>query len=177
MASTSKLPAALKIFIVSQLAAYESPSAVAKAAKEHFKVELSRQAVQAYDPTKVQGRGLSTELRELFEKERTRFNTELDSIGIAQKGFRLRQLERIFFKALAKDEHFLALQCLDRAERATGGNSQPRGEASNEAQEVIDHRDMSPIAVARRVALIFQDAARMKREAAAKTIEHEAPNG
>ena len=41
-----------KLFIVQRLACFDTPTMVAKAVREEYQVELSRQVVEGYDPTK-----------------------------------------------------------------------------------------------------------------------------
>ena len=46
----------VKIFIVQSLACRDTPQEVADAVKQEFGIEIGRQQVAAYDPTKVRER-------------------------------------------------------------------------------------------------------------------------
>lgn len=62
-----------KAFIVRSLAQFMEPSQVVEAVKENFKIEVSRQQVECYDPTKVAGADLSQELVDLFHEARKQY--------------------------------------------------------------------------------------------------------
>lgn len=62
-----------KGFIVRSLAQFMEPSQVVEAVKENFKIDVSRQQVECYDPTKVAGADLSQELIALFNKARKEY--------------------------------------------------------------------------------------------------------
>jgi hypothetical protein len=70
MAAEEKLSDEQRCFVVMALACYDTPSAVAAAVKEEFGVVISRQAVQAYDPTKVAGKDVAKPWRDLFKTTR-----------------------------------------------------------------------------------------------------------
>jgi hypothetical protein len=56
----------VKMFIVQSLACFETPQQVVEAVKQEYKIEITRQQVALYDPTKVAGRNLSKKLKDLF---------------------------------------------------------------------------------------------------------------
>jgi len=66
----------VKVFIVQSLACFETPQQVADAVKQEFKIEIDRQQVAAYDPTKATGKNLSKKLKDLFFKSRKHFRGE-----------------------------------------------------------------------------------------------------
>src|SRR4051812_33570805 len=94
MAKSGELPPNVKIFVVQRLACFDRPSEVAKAVKEEFQLEISRQRVHYYDPTTKLGAALAPELKELFAKSRKAFLADIDSIPIANKAVQLRALDR-----------------------------------------------------------------------------------
>ncbi|HGH3561164.1 TPA: DUF2280 domain-containing protein [Acinetobacter baumannii] len=69
----AKLKKAEQLFIVRSLAQFMTPTEVVKAIKETFKVDVSPQQVEAYDPTKVAGRDLRKEYKEVFEVTREEY--------------------------------------------------------------------------------------------------------
>lgn len=87
-----KLTHAQKIFIVQRLACYETPKAVAEAFKAEYGADISKQAVEKYDPTKRAGEQLSNVLRGLFEATRKRFLEQIEDIPGANKAVRVRDL-------------------------------------------------------------------------------------
>lgn len=87
----------VKIFIVQSLACFETPQQVADAVKQDFKIEVSRQQVAAYDPTKHVGRNLSKKLKELFEKTRAEFRSNVYDIPLANKAVRLNELQKMYY--------------------------------------------------------------------------------
>jgi len=93
------LNAAQQRFVVQCLACFMSPQEVSVLVKENFQVEITRQAVECYDPTKVAGYELKADLRDLFTTTRTTFITDERAVGIANKIVRLRLLERLAGKA------------------------------------------------------------------------------
>ncbi len=62
-----------KAFIVRSLAQFMEPSQVVEAVKEDFKVDVSRQQVECYDPTKVAGADLSQEFIDMFNEARKEY--------------------------------------------------------------------------------------------------------
>lgn len=86
----------VKVFIVQSLACFETPQQVADAVKQEFKIEIDRQQVAAYDPTKATGKNLSKKLKDLFFKSRKHFRENVEDIAIANKAFRLRELQKMY---------------------------------------------------------------------------------
>jgi hypothetical protein len=123
MAASKDLTDAVKTFIVTRLACWDTPSAVAKAVKEEFDHDISRQAVEAYDPTKVQGKALSEKWRSVFEEARRLYLATTSDIAIAQQTFRLRALERrLAHLELHQPSNTLAiLSVLEQAAKEMGG--------------------------------------------------------
>ncbi|ATO20627.1 hypothetical protein BS636_13565 [Acinetobacter sp. LoGeW2-3] len=62
-----------KAFIVRSLAQFMEPSQVVEAVKENFKIDVSRQQVECYDPTKVAGADLSQEFVDMFYEARKKY--------------------------------------------------------------------------------------------------------
>ena len=86
----------VKIFIVQSLACFETPQQVADAVKQEFKIEIERQQVAAYDPTKPTGKNLSKKLKELFFKTRNDFKVNIYDIPLANKSVRLKELQKMY---------------------------------------------------------------------------------
>lgn len=86
----------VKIFIVQSLACFDTPQQVADAVKQEFGVEILRQQVAAYDPTKPSGKNLSKKLTTLFNKTRADFQKNVYDIPLANKAYRLKELQKIY---------------------------------------------------------------------------------
>ena len=88
-----KLNAAIRTFIVIQIACYATPKETAEAVHEEFGLEITPQNVEKYDPTKYSGREVAKKWRELFEKTRVKFLKHVDQyVPEVNKAVRLRQL-------------------------------------------------------------------------------------
>ncbi|AOA58205.1 DUF2280 domain-containing protein [Acinetobacter larvae] len=86
----------VKIFIVQSLACFDTPQQVVEAVKQEYGIEITRQQVALYDPTKVAGRNLSKKLKDLFHKTRNDFKTNVFDIPLANKAVRLTELQKIY---------------------------------------------------------------------------------
>src|SRR4051812_10128486 len=110
----------VKAFIVQALACFDKPTQVVASVKEAFKLDVSRQQVETYDPTKYAGRTLNIKWRTLFNDTRTRFREETAEIGIANRAARLRALDRMADKAESKGNLPLAMQIIEQAAKEVG---------------------------------------------------------
>ncbi|MDV7706710.1 DUF2280 domain-containing protein [Acinetobacter pittii] len=86
----------VKIFIVQSLACFDTPQQVADAVKQRFGIEIDRRQCEAYDPTKATGKNLSKKLITLFNKTRVDFQKNVYDIPLANKAYRLRELQNIY---------------------------------------------------------------------------------
>lgn len=92
----AELKEPVKIFIVQSLACFDTPQQVADAVMQRFGIEIDRRQCENYDPTKLAGRNLSKKLKELFEQTRKDFRENVEDIPIANKAFRLRELQKMY---------------------------------------------------------------------------------
>ena len=86
----------VKIFIVQSLACFETPQQVADAVMQRYGIEIDRRQCENYDPTKFAGRNLSKKLKDLFERSRKEFRENIEDIAIANKAFRLNELQKMY---------------------------------------------------------------------------------
>ncbi|MCF9045981.1 DUF2280 domain-containing protein [Acinetobacter nectaris] len=86
----------IKMFIVQSLACFETPQQVADAVMQRYGIEIDRRQCENYDPTKHAGRKLSKKLKLLFEETRRDFQDNILDIPIANKAFRLRELQEMY---------------------------------------------------------------------------------
>lgn len=96
----ARLTERVKRFLVGELATFSTPSEAAESVQEHFGIEVTRQQVEHYDPTKVTGHNLAQPLRDLFWELRKAYRERTDDIPIANKAYRLDQLQRMYRAAL-----------------------------------------------------------------------------
>jgi hypothetical protein len=116
----NKLPDDVKTRIVIANASYEKPAAVVALIKAEHGVDVTPQQVEAYDPTKVAGKALSKQWRDLFDEARKTYLADTASIGIASKVYRLRAMERLYDKVSERNP-VMALHILEQAAKEEGG--------------------------------------------------------
>lgn len=115
-----KLTDEVRAFVVQELACFETPVAVAEAVRKEFGVEITKQSVESYDPTKRAGRNLAKKWTVLFEATRKRFIDDPSPIGIAHRSSRLRILQRMAEQAERMRNLALAAQLLEQAAKEMG---------------------------------------------------------
>jgi len=108
-----------KVFIVRSLAVFNTPQETVLLVKEEFELEVSRQQVETYDPTKRAGKDLSTELKDEFELTRKDFLDTPQNIPIANLSVRLQRLENQYQKH--GKNRVAALSILKQAAEDVGG--------------------------------------------------------
>ena len=149
----ARLTADQKLFIVQRVACFDSPTAVAKAVKEEYGVEVSRQVVEGYDPTKYAGRNLAVKYKGVFEETRKAFLEDTTAIAISHKAVRLRSLQRMAEKAESMGNMVLAKDLLEQAAKESGN--------AYSNKRVVDHRSgdgsMSPKSVDRELVSSLAD--------------------
>jgi hypothetical protein len=121
MARKNDLSSEVKVFIVQRLACWDSPSQVVKAVKDEFGLELTRQAIHAYDPTAKAGQRLSAKFKRLFEEARKQFTEQISAIGITHRAVRLKTFDRarVYFE---QHNNFIgAADMCERAAKELGG--------------------------------------------------------
>lgn len=117
----AKLTEPQKLAIVQALACFDTPSEVAAAVKEEFGIEVNRQQVAGYDPTKPSCKGMAKKLRAVFTATREAFLADVSTIPIAQQAVRLRALQREFERAKGRGNSVLVAQLLEQAAKECGG--------------------------------------------------------
>ena len=88
-----------KVFIVRSLAQFMTPTEVVVAIKENFKIDVTPQQVESYDPTKTAGADLSQEFVDLFHEARKKYiDQPIYNIEGANDIVQLRVLSALFIK-------------------------------------------------------------------------------
>lgn len=111
----------VKLFVVRALACYDQPTEITRQVKEEFGLEVTRQQVAVYDPTRVAGKDLSKKWRVVFEAARKAFLEDVSTIPIASQSFRLRALNRMYEKVQGQGNVSLAAQLIEQAAKESGG--------------------------------------------------------
>lgn len=86
----------VKIFIVQSLACRDTPQEVADLVKQEFDLIIDRSQIALYDPTKRRGKNLSEKYVQLFEETREKFDAGLIDIPIANKYYRLKEIQKMY---------------------------------------------------------------------------------
>lgn len=120
-ASGERLPHQMQHYIVLLNASRMTPTQVVRHIKEHLGVDLRKQEVEYYDPTKTSGRQLRPELRIQFFIERANFDQTIQNISIASPNYRLRMLSNIAEAAMDSGNYRMALDAIELAEKIDGG--------------------------------------------------------
>ncbi len=133
-------------YIVTALARYGTPTQVARAVKEEFGIEITRQAVFRYSPERP-GADVAKTLAALFKRERKKYNEvqddDLPTLGRGGMKFRCRILQRMAFDAEAKGQIAVAAALLKQIAMEEGGSfaskaaaaAQQAGAAASESVE------------------------------------------
>ncbi|MDF2418466.1 DUF2280 domain-containing protein [Acinetobacter beijerinckii] len=108
-----------KLFIVRSLAVFNTPQETVVLVKEEFNIDVTRQQVETYDPTKRAGKDLSMEFKSEFEATRKDFLDKPETIPIANLAVRLQRLENQYQKH--SKNRVAALNILKQAAEDMGG--------------------------------------------------------
>ena len=92
---TWKLNNERKAEIVVRLACYDSTSAIAKSLREEHGIEMTRQAIERYNPLRYVGSRCSEQWATLFYETRRKLVEGRADIGVARKMVRLRWLDQM----------------------------------------------------------------------------------
>jgi len=141
----AKLTESQQLFIVRALACYDSPSQVVDAVKQEFGIDLIRQHVAIYDPTKPAGHKLSKKLRAIFEATRKAFLEDVSTIPLANQATRLRALSRLHAKAESQGNTAVAAQLLEQIAKEVGGAFTNRRELTGKGGAPIATQNASTI--------------------------------
>lgn len=134
-----------KRYVVQQLACFRTPSEVVEAVKAEFGVEVSRQQVQGYDPTSVQGARLSRHWREVFDATREAYIETVAEVPVAHQRYRLDLLQRGVEAAVRSKNWVLVADLAERAAKEVGGAYTNRRELSGPGGGPIGTIDYSKL--------------------------------
>jgi len=132
-----------KVFIVRSLAVFNTPQETVLLVKEEFDLEVSRQQVETYDPTKRAGKDLSTELKDEFELTRKDFLDTPQNIPIANLTVRLQRLENQYQKH--GKNRVAALSILKQAAEDMGGKYTNKQEITGAGGGPLQSENVTPV--------------------------------
>jgi hypothetical protein len=115
----ARLTAEHKAFVIRAFARFASVSETARELKEEFGIDASTQQLYGYHPDTVNFRAAKQWL-ELFHAERKRFLESTDSIGIANKAYRLKELHKLCVIAIGRKNVKLAAELMEQAAKEMG---------------------------------------------------------
>lgn len=124
----AKLTHDAKVFAVTSLACWDTPTSVMKKLKEDFDIDITVQGVSAYNPTLVQAKHLSENLVKLFWDTRKAFLDDVKSVGISHRVTRIRRLHRMADRAEESGNMVLAASLLEQAAKEMGNSYTNRRE-------------------------------------------------
>ena len=111
----------IKAEIVLRLAQFSGYSEVARAIESEFGVAVDRHQVRTYDPSKP-AFAAAERWRSFFNEARTRYLDDVTAVPIANKAFRLNELQRSFELARRSGNLILANATLRQAAEEVGGS-------------------------------------------------------
>jgi hypothetical protein len=115
-----RLPERVKRRIVEHLACFNSHAEVVDLIEQEFEIALTSRHVRAYDPMSFQCVA-SDRLRAYHATVREGLANEVAAVPIANRTFRLRQLQKIHAKAVAVGDLEMARLALEQAAKEVGG--------------------------------------------------------
>ena len=140
---SGKLKDEHKAFLVQRLAVFDSPKQAADVLKAEYRVEISPQGAEAYDPGKRAGRRLGKRWRVLFETTRERFLDRLDEIPETHKAVRVQELARAS-RIFKKQRNYMAMaNMLERIAKEMGNVYSNRREFTGKDRGPIEYQDVS----------------------------------
>ena len=140
---SGKLKDEHKAFLVQRLAVFDSPKQAAEALKAEYRVEISPQGAEAYDPGKRAGRRLSKLWRELFETIRERFLDRIDEIPESHKAVRVKMLARAANNFESRGNYLAMANLLEKIAREMGGAFTNRRELTGKGAGPIQFEDVN----------------------------------
>jgi|SRR5690625_807145 len=108
-----------KEFIVKGLATCDSVTEIQRELKQVYDVDASMPQILYYDPDKS-GK-LAKKWRHMYYETRRRYMEEVSVIPIANKGYRLNEMQKNYEKAKRSGNLVLAQQILEQASKEVGG--------------------------------------------------------
>lgn len=123
----AKLPEDIKHQIVIQLAQFRGYAEVSRFIHEETGVKVERFQVRTYDPTNMAFAG-SEKWRAIFDAARHAYLHSVETVPVANKAYRLNELQRNYAEARAKGNLSLANATLEQAAKEVAPAPRERNE-------------------------------------------------
>lgn len=131
----AKLRKVEQLFIVRSLAQFMTPTEVVRGIKEIHNIDVSPQQVEAYDPTKVAGRDLRKEYKDVFEATREEYLKQpIHKISGANDIVQLKILNDLLWSK--KNNVRMTIQIVEQMQKIMKGFYDKKGGQSNKGNGV-----------------------------------------
>ena len=133
-----------RAFIIQQLACFLSPSETAEAVNKEFGLDVSRQAMERYDPHKHAGRRIAQRWKDLFVTARQAFLDHVENrVPHANKSVRIKKLAHAA-DAFERNKNYLAMSVmLEKIAREMGSAYTNRREVTGRDRGSIKFEDIN----------------------------------
>lgn len=144
-AGRAKLTDEHRAFIVQRLACFETPGDVAEAVRDRFGIQIAPQSVESYDHTKYSGkkRNLAKRWITLFDKARKAYRKDIESLPLANKAVRVRQLSRAAQAAWQRGNLVLYCSIIEQIAKEMGGSFTNQRQITGRDGNPVEFRDLS----------------------------------
>jgi hypothetical protein len=116
-----KLTDEQRVYIVTRLATYSTPSAIARDLKAEFGIEVTPQAVNQYHPERASGGGLGQRWKDLFGEVRKAYLAAIAETATSEPLVRMHWRENMVLEAWDKGDYRMANAMLDSIAKEAGG--------------------------------------------------------
>jgi hypothetical protein len=117
----SKLTEEQKVYVVTRLGCYGTPSAIARDLKENFGIEVTPQSIDHYHPGRPTGAGLSQRFKDLFWEARKAWLAAAADTAMKDPLVRMRLREDMVLEARDAGDYRVANAMLDSIAKEAGG--------------------------------------------------------
>ena len=132
-----------RTYIVQQVACFMGPTETAAAVNKEFGLNVSRQAIERYNPHKHAGRRLAQRWKELFEIERQAFIDHAEKrIPLAFKTVRIKVLSEAAMAFKANGNFMTMADMLERIAKEVGNVHTNRREVTGKGGGAIKYEDV-----------------------------------
>lgn len=138
----AELSEAQKLEIVTRLARFDVPMEIVNDFGSRG-VQVTPTQVGTYDPTRSYYEA-GDKWREIFDAARKVYLEEVATLPMANQGFRLNELHRLYHKALSKNLFSVAQSLLEQASKESGGVFTNQRDVSISDSRRQSARDASP---------------------------------
>lgn len=123
MASNSKLSDQQKSAVVIMLACYWQLKDVLQYVRDEWGIEVAKQSIQRYDPTKVNGqRDLAKKWCDIFHATRSAFLKEKAMHAVSHMPYRMGIYQKVIEEGLRRHNYDLVLRSMEQAAKDEGGS-------------------------------------------------------